>query len=722
MSVTVTATGGGVAAHTLVVHEAPAAPAPPPFTLERASEHFLGRQDHTDRLRRILTDPDRGARLVLICAVDGMAGIGKSALASHAAHAVSASFPDGCLWIDLHGYTAGVEALTPGAALRSLLFQWGVDSERVPEGTDDRMVMWRRELAHKRVLLVLDNARDAAQVGPLLPGTPGSAVLITSRSRISSLADTERLPLDELSHEDALDLFRAVAGAELVSTHLPAVEMIARQCGYLPLAIRLIAPALRDTAWPAELLTDLSKEYTRLMELEDDRHPGIGTALRVSDEALTEAQRRMFRMLGLIPGPDFELHAAAAVSGTSPSEARRLLDALAGASLLLGGGGRMHFHDLVREYARRLAGDEIAPRERADALSRLLYASLATAYASGLLLPAHEMHVGDRPAGVPASTWEPSTEEQARTWLEAEQANLLQLVTTTGGRESARLGFIVGHGLFELGVSESAHTCYAHAAAQFAALDRDEDRQGRAESEAGLGLCAMRSGRYDDARRHYLAAGELSGSIGDTVGRAHAQRLLGHMELRLGHHTEAEAAFTAADATFARLDQPVGHAQTQRGLGHIARHRGRHAEAKEHYRAADRIFLATGDRIGHAHTLRALAGIALHEGDHEAAERLYGEADRIYLDARLDVSHGAAVWGMGRVALAAGRHEDAARRFTEARDVYRQVGDRAYEATAERDLGETALRSGDHDAAAAHFGRSLRIRHHRRPGPRRHPA
>ena len=331
----------------------------PPCTLPYDLPDFAGRGDDLERL--LYSGP-----AVVITAIDGMAGIGKTALAVHAAYQLADRFPDGQLFCDLHSHTPGARPLDPVDALERLLRMIGVPAETIPAGLDDRVARWRAELAGRRVLVVLDNAVSAAQVRPLLPGSPASLVLVTSRRRLGVLDGASVLSLDVLPEAEALALFAAVAGPSRVAAEPAAAADVVRLCGRLPLAIRIAATRLAHRpAWTVAALADRLRERAdRLGELRlADR--GVGPAFALSYAQLTPAQQRLFRLLGVHPGADFDALSAAALAGCTPAAAEDLLEELVDTHLLRCAAlGRYTFHDLLREYARSLAPADPEPRRR----------------------------------------------------------------------------------------------------------------------------------------------------------------------------------------------------------------------------------------------------------------------------------------------------------------------------------------------------------------------
>ncbi|MEV0619349.1 NB-ARC domain-containing protein [Nonomuraea sp. NPDC050404] len=312
------------------------------------------------------------AGTAVITTIDGMAGIGKTTLAVHAAHALAARFPDGQLFMDLHGHSPAIRPVGPAEALERMLRAWGVEPEDVPRHVDDRAALYRSLLADRRVLIVLDNAADEDQVRPLLPGSAGCRVLITGRRRLDGLDGARTVSLGVLPVADAVDLFAGTAGAErLAGTPSRLVREVVELCGLLPLQIRLAAARLRShPRWTVAHVVELMREHDG-NALETGQR-GLSEALELSRRELNGAQQRAYRLLGLHPGRDISVQAAAALVGTSVIVVRPLVQQLADLHLLEETEpGRYRFHVLVREHARRTALREESPADRRTALNRL---------------------------------------------------------------------------------------------------------------------------------------------------------------------------------------------------------------------------------------------------------------------------------------------------------------------------------------------------------------
>jgi transcriptional regulator with XRE-family HTH domain len=392
-------------------------------TLPRDIGTFTGRDAE---LERLLGSPASAAAGGGIHVIDGMAGSGKTTFAVHAAHRLADGFPDGQFFLPLHAHTPGQQPVDPADALASLLLTAGIAAQHIPPGLEARAARWRDRVADKKILLLLDDAAGHDQVRPLLPGTPGSLVLVTSRRRLTALEDATVTSLTTLSPDEAAALLARLAGREDLGAGTGPAGEIARLCGYLPLAIGMLARQLRHhpARTGAQVAADLAATRDRLAAMRAE-NLSVAAAFDLSYADLDAAQQQLFRRLGLSPGPDVSAYGAAALNDTTPDAARRLLDELYDHHLITEPApGRYLLHDLLREYALALARDVDAADSRA-AVGRLVnyYAHAAAAAAQHI---ATWTTGGDRPPpGLPPASAPPlATSRQAAQWLEAERPNL----------------------------------------------------------------------------------------------------------------------------------------------------------------------------------------------------------------------------------------------------------------------------------------------------------
>src|SRR5215475_12395364 len=400
-------------------------------SLPRDIGSFTGREPELARLLGTLAGVTADGGPPGICVIDGMAGVGKTTLAVHAAHRLAGSFPDGQFFLPLHAHTPGQRPVGPADALASLLLTAGLAAQLIPPGVEARAARWRDVVAGKKILLVLDDAAGHEQVRPLLPGTAGSLVLVTSRRRLTALDDAAAISLDTLPPGEAGILLARLAARPGVRAGDWAVGEITRLCGYLPLAIGMLARRLHHhPAWTAAgLAADLAAARDRL-ELMQAENVSVAAAFDLSYRDLTGGQQRVFRRLGLHPGPGIDAYAAAALDGTGLATARRHLDELYDQHLIgEPAPGRYQLHDLLREHARALAAAD-DPAASGAAVERLLDYYLHTAAAANRLIASWRLPPGRRPAQAP----DLSALGPAAAWLEAERANLHAAAEYAAGR------------------------------------------------------------------------------------------------------------------------------------------------------------------------------------------------------------------------------------------------------------------------------------------------
>ncbi|MFB4273305.1 BTAD domain-containing putative transcriptional regulator [Nonomuraea sp. GTA35] len=609
---------------------------------------------------------------VTISVIDGMAGIGKTALAVHAAHRLAERYPDGQLFLDLHAHTAGQRPLEAAEALEVLLRQLGVPTERVPASMTERAALWRAELAGRRVLLVLDNAADAAQVRPLLPGVSNSLVLITSRQRLTDLDGARSVSMDVLPLPDAVALFTGIVG-ERASAEPEAVAEVLLLCGFLPLAVRIAATRLRHRPrWSvAHLAERLRDERRRLTELATSER-GVAAAFTLSYRQLTTGQQQVFRLLGLHPGRDIEPHAAAALADLPVERAEELLEELLDAHMLQQRAfGRYVFHDLLRRYAAQLAAEQEPPDLTHAAMTRLLGHQLTTASdAMDLLYPdsAHRRPRIERSACPPAPLHDAS---RALAWLDAERANLV----LAADRDPAHTGLLAttlyrylydhalhddaltlygkaldaarcredpageGRALTDLGwvhqVQGSHDAAREHFERALAACLEAEDLRGQARALVGLGRVSTDEGDHDRAKQANLRALELFRHFGDRFGEAVTLDYLGIVHERLGQYAQAADLHRQALELSREIGSRGGEADALDNLGVACTRLGLYEEARDRHKQALELYRRFGYRRGEAKALNSLAEIAATTGDPGQAVRLHTAA----LDLAVELSN-----------------------------------------------------------------------------------
>lgn len=700
-----------------VLHDRPSGPAPPvdpvrPAQLPADTTAFTGRHAELAELLRVV--PGSGTErpgVVAICAVDGMGGIGKTTLAVHAAHRLADRYPDGCLFLDLHGYTHAVAPVGPGQALPRLLRALGVPGEQIPAEPEDQAALYRSRLAGRRVLIVLDNARSAEQVRPLLPAAPGCLVLVTSRRRLTTLDEARTLSLDLLPLADAVALFTRIAGPRS-TTERPAVERVVALCGRLPLAVRVAAARLRARpAWTAAHLADrLTDQHTRLGEL-DDGDRGVALAFTLSYQDLTGEQQRTFRLLGLHPGTDTDSYAAAALTGLPLARAGRVLEHLLDAHLLSQAvPGRYGFHDLMRAYAAHLAAAHDSDDTRRTALNGLYDHYLTTAAAAmDTLFPAGMFQ---RPRMPPAGSPSPpvSGTPTARAWLDAERPNLVAacLHAADHGRPgharrlSATLALYLDFG----GHFADALTVHAHVRRTAA---RCGDRPAEAYALINLGTSLEGLSRHAEAATYLHQGLHLCRAIGHRTGEARALNNLGYVYCRWGHYEQAVGHTRQGLAIFRETGNRLAQADALDTLGIVHLRQLRYEEATDHCREALRLYREVGDPLGEAMQIERLGAIHGRQGHHDEAVDHLRQA--LSLDREIGNRLGEAdvLNELGLVHRQQNRFAAAADHHRRAVDLYRRIGNRAGESAALNGLGETLRAAGRPDQARAQHSAALAL-------------
>ena len=731
-----------------------AAGRPVPRMLPRDIQSFTGREAELDVLIAAASRTYHpGATGV--CAVEGMGGVGKTALALRAAHLVADRFTGGQLFIDLQGYTPGVPPLSPDDALRSMLVALGMRRETIPEGTAERSALYRSMLAGTRTLVILDNAQSAAQVEPLLPGTAGCLVIVTSRRSLAALDDAQPLVLDALPPEKAARLFRVVAGPGRATADDPDVAEIAELCGHLPLAIRIAAARLgrRPELRLSDLLRELRSEHRRLAELADGER-GVAAAIELSHRNLPVPAQRMFGYLGLVPGPDFDVLAVASLAADGDLEAvQAMVDILLDHNLLIpGGAGRYRFHDLVRDFARTRAAALGA--DGLDALGRLLGYYLHGAVEADRHLERRNhvrdgsgtAHRTDKPPALP----DLSTAAQAVAWVSSELPNLaaaLRAAHRLGRREyTLALAHALAvylrsngpwalatelHGLalqdatglgdqalvaqaqteiglieFQLGRLPEAAGTLSRAVDGFRAA---RDRTGEADALVDLGLTHRMTGELEAASACLTAAIGLYRATGSGRGEASALRELGAVQRQAGRFEDAEQSLTRARGLFAAAGYRYGEASVLAYLGGVRMAVKSYEPARKALEAALGIYRAVDDPQGQANCLLFLGKAHLDAGALDLAERALAEAGELY--GRMGDRRGQAgvLAFLGDTQRLAGKNRRAGESLAEALRLFREVGDAGGEAEAANLYAAVALADGDPDLARQRYAAGVRI-------------
>ncbi|WP_433537314.1 ATP-binding protein [Micromonospora sp. CA-249363] len=544
----------------------------------------------------------------VVCALHGMAGIGKTALAVRAARIVADRYNDGCMFLDLHGFTPGTNPLDVGEVLDRLLRRLGVPGDQIPHSTDDRVALYRDQMAARRLLLILDNARDAAQVRPLIPANARCAMLVTSRHRLVALDEARLVRLDVLGQVDARRLFRSVIGQRAPGTD-EAVNRIADACGGLPLALRILAARWRadDTFTPDELAARLSAWPAGVDEF-DDGERSIAAALAMSHEALTDDDRSLFTVLGVDPQAEIDVYAVAAMVGRSLAETRATLDRLTTRHLLSRvGRGKYRMHDLVVAYCQRSAAREITAPQRGVLVRRLLDYHLASADSADRTITPHRHREPLKLAHPPAELPDFSAYESALAWLSEMESRLVRLCTVSfaAGHDATcwQLAYTL-RGYFFITKRwapwESTHRTALDAAR------RSGNVRAAAMIVNNLGLAELEQGNVEAATRHYEEALTLFRTVGDEHGVHTALANRAWLSFYEGDYAEFLSASLTALAFYRAVGADRNAAITERGIALAQVRLGESVEAIAHLIAARATFARLGLRLDEVMTLNCL--------------------------------------------------------------------------------------------------------------------
>jgi tetratricopeptide (TPR) repeat protein len=633
-----------------------------PRQLPPAPHAFTGRE----RELRLIGEHTRNAapRAVVVA---GSAGIGKTALALHWAHRALAEYPDGQLYVDLRGFS-GADPLAPSPVLQRFLTALGTDAEEIPPDGDERAAMYRSLLSHRRVLVVLDNARSPEQLRDLLPGTGGSAALITSRTVLFGLTATHGVPhlrLAPLARDESMDLLGAMIGRDRIATDPVAARGLAAACGDLPLALRLAA--CQSLAHPEQALGHLRDRIAGAplanLDLPDDEAAGLRSCLDLTRDRLQAAEREALTAIGLHPATEFEPAGIAALTGTTAAAAEAALHRLAELHLTApGDDGRWSVHDLVRAYAREQA--EHHP-DRDRALRRLYDWHLAAIARTTTVIFGYEPEVEpDTAVTVPELT----TPEQALHWIDT--------------RHSA---------LMELALHAAAEGHHWHASRLVTTL-------GRYRYARGL---------HSDSWEVLQVALASDQATGDRAHEATVLRHMGNALTGLGRVEEAQQRLEEARAIADRLADRMGSLLAVAAINWCHRERWRLAEARACATEAAMGFRELADTEREAKALDEVAHLDMLIGDHDSAKARFSQSVKIFSDRGWTQDLGAALLGLAKIALRDDDPRAAADLLDQARAAYRSSGDTRGEAITDSLMSDVRARQGDHDQATALAERAL---------------
>jgi tetratricopeptide (TPR) repeat protein len=613
-----------------------------------------------------------------VCVIDGPAGIGKTTLVLHWARRAADRFTDGQLFADLHGYAVAGPPTEPGSVLFDFLLALGIPAHRVPAGLDARATLYRSTLSRRRALIVLDDARDAAQVRPLLPGSEGCLTVITSRNRLTGLVVTDAartVRLGPLSPAHARELLSARLGEKRVAREHDAVASLIRTCGGLPLALNVSSAraSIEPDLSLGTLAGLLAEERTALDALStDDSEADVRVSLSCSYARLESADARMLRQLAVHPGHDISVAAAISLSATSPAAASAALSRLADVHFVQQSrvgteDERFSMHDLVRAFAGERSAAEQSIELTRDAVLRVIDHYLQSALTAHALLP----RTGAGPPAPPRRGVKPedlADEKAALAWFAAEKVVLIGAVRLAWNHElddhCARLAW--------------AMTTY---------LDR--------------------SGRWDDLAATQSMALDAARRLEDPRQEAIARYYLGFAETRRGDHATAERELTSAMNLQKQLGEPIAQAKTCLALAHLHGLNGHHESALAHAEAALRIYRERGERLGQAIALNSVGWHRGRLGEFTVTLACAREAVEVARRMRFGPAEAAAWHSLGYAHQHLGHGQQARQCYEQALFVYQDLGDRYYEAHTLVDLADALDASGSVDEAREHWSRAL---------------
>jgi tetratricopeptide (TPR) repeat protein len=657
--------------------------------------------------------PGVGAPAVVVSAIGGMAGVGKTALAVRWAHLVAGWFPDGQLYVNLRGYDRG-EPVSAGDALAGFLRTLGVAGTDIPDGLEERARLYRSRLAGRRVLVLVDNARDGEQVRALLPGDPGCVAVVTSRDALAGLVAADgavRLDLDVLPLADAVVLLGSLIG-ERAGREPQAVAELAGLCGRLPLALRIAAElaVARRSAPLAGLVAELAASRLDGLDAGEDR-ADVRAVFSWSFRQLPGEVAAAFALIGLHPGEDLDGHAAAALTGTSIAQARRVLGRLHRASLLQETGpGRYGMHDLLRAYAREQAAARDTDGQSRQALTHLFDYYLSTAAtAMDTLYPA-EAHLRPRippgAAAIPAM----AGEADARGWLDRERANLVAVVVHCAGHgwpgHTTGLAGTLYRYLMMCNYLPEEQTIFGHA---LQVARQADDPAAEADALNGLGSIRMRRGHFRDGVGYLQAALERYRQSGDRAGQGRALHNLGITEHLMHNYRSAGGYLRAAIAAYGDAGDRLSAAHALRDLAASETELGWLDQAAEHLQRALPVFRDTKDQDGEADALESIGFLNLGRGQLIQAADFFGQALAIYQRRDIPVGIADGLLNLGTVDLRRGEYARAISYLRQALALHRKAGGRLGEILTLRSLAMALHAAGQAAAARAELAAALRL-------------
>ncbi|UTP34187.1 ATP-binding protein [Streptomyces rapamycinicus] len=673
---------------------------PVPRQLPGDVSGFVGRAAELAQLDELLPEDGGGPEgVVSVVVIAGTAGVGKTSLAVHLAHRISGRFPHGQLFVNLRGYDTG-PPLAPAAVLERFLRALGVPGPAVPSGLEERAELYRSLLADKRVLVVLDNAATVGQVRPLLPGTTGCLTLVTSRHRLSGLAvrdGARRITLGMLSEQESAELITAATRGYRTGDDPGQIAELAQLCARLPLALRIAAE--RAATHPlfalpelAAQLRDESTLWEALSSPDEEEADAVRTVFAWSYRTLPPPAARLFRLLGLHPGPDISVHAAAALTEQEPRQTHSLLDLLAGAHLIESiGADRYQFHDLLRAYATDQAHQEETLEGQHAAFHRLASWYLYTADAACAAAQTFDPSILPSEQTGPAPVMAFGGQQEAFAWHQSEQANLLAVARTAAQAGLEEIAWQLPAALHGIHMARSVFDDWkAMADIGLEAARRLGDQRAQALMHNTLGIANKDSGQLVRATEHHQAALDLRTRIDDHAGMAESAN--GLALVHLGRR-ELDASRTRLEQALALYQQYGPHHWTGVvlcNLGFTAADLGELHQAAHFTRQALTVYRETGaDHSLRIDALRLLARLARETGQYAQAEEHLADAFSLQEHSSFVTIDAALRLEQATLLNAQNRHEQAVEAYWVCERLQRSIGNRTGQALAYDGIGQT---------------------------------
>lgn len=657
-----------------------------PRQLPAAARHFVGRETELKALSELLPGQAQAAGVAAISAIGGTAGVGKTALAVHFAHHAAARFPDGQLYVNLRGFDPSSAPMEAADAARQFLDALGVPPERIPADPESRAALYRSLLRDRRMLVLLDNARDSEHVRPLLPGAPGCLAIVTSRNQLGGLVALDGavpLTLNPLTEAEARDLLNHRLGGERLGSDEPMATELITLCARLPLALNIVAArAVLRPAWQlSELVGELRDARGRLDTLTlEDTAADVRAVFSWSYRVLKPEAARMFRLLGLHTGPDIGRAAAAALTGLDLDESRRALDALAGVHLLTEHApGRYSLHDLLHSYAAEQACTHESEAERSKALRRVCDFYLHTTHTVDRMMAPHRPSIGLDPPM-------PSTRPQglvdipsAVAWLDAEHGNVLAAQHATAAHAWHAVVWQLAWTLTTFhrsrGLLDEQLVAWQRAMDSAAHLS---DPASRIRAHLHLGRCHADSAHHEEAILSLSQALALAVEYDDPVSQAHTHFAFSRAWEEHGDDRQALHHAILALELCRGLNEPAWEADALNSVAWYAARGGDYDTARTHAQAALGLHELDDTLGSRANCLDTLAYIEHHSGHHHLAIERYQQALILFRDVGSNYDIANTLDRLGHPLAAVGRHEHARAVWRQALELYRQQ-DRSWE-------------------------------------------